>query len=106
MKKTQQSKLKNNSPAVPAAAFSGRSAAAAFSWLSSDGREEDRRQGVSHTNEKNTAIKTEKNSPAVQAAAFAGRSAAAAFSWLSPDGREEDRRQGVSITVGITDART
>ena len=45
--KTQQSNLKKNPPAVPAAAFAGRSAAAAFSWLSPDGREEERRQGVS-----------------------------------------------------------
>ena len=49
MKKTQKSKLKKNSLAVPAAAFAGRSAAATFSWLSSDGREEECRQGVSIT---------------------------------------------------------
>ena len=47
--KTQQSKLKKNTPVVPAAAFAGHSTAAAFSWLSSGGREEERRQGVSIT---------------------------------------------------------
>ena len=44
--------MKTNLPAVPAAAFTGRSAAAALSWWQSDGREEGRLQGVSPTDEK------------------------------------------------------
>ena len=57
-KKTQKSKLNKNSPAVPPAAFAGRSAAAALQWWPSDGREEERRRGVSTTDEKHNKMNT------------------------------------------------
>ena len=44
--------MKTNLPAVPAVAFTGRSAAAALSLWQSDGREEGRLRGVSPTDEK------------------------------------------------------
>ena len=49
----KQYTMKNSSPTVPAAAFTGRSAAVALSWWPSDGQEENkgRRQGVSPTDE-------------------------------------------------------
>ena len=44
--------MKTNLPAVPTAASTGCSAAAALSWWPPDGREEGRRRGVSATDEK------------------------------------------------------